>query len=85
MEHVKITYDSSSISVKHPFFVLIQGYSPISNNGWCVHRSGKNPPECYREHVSSQSLCEDHCTAMDSCIAINYYTQANIYCNLLFS
>ena len=61
-------------------FFFIQGYSFIGK-GFCDHVSGEDPFECYRAHyenytlsidVSSQSLCEDHCTARSSCVAYEY-------------
>ena len=72
-------------------FFFIQGYSFIGK-GFCDHVSGEDPFECYRAHyenytlsidVSSQSLCEDHCTSWTSCIAYQYNIKESSWCYLI--
>jgi len=65
-----------------------QRYSLITDKGYCGHVSymGHMPSKCFREGVSSQSLCEDHCTTWTSCIAFDYSTEtAEVYsiCSLI--
>ena len=45
--------------------------------------SGKVVNQCYRADVSSQSLCEDDCTSLTSCIGYQYYAGKNTYCYLI--
>ena len=47
-------------------------YSVISNNGYCGHVLGKFPYQCTNSNVASQSECEDHCTALSSCVGYDY-------------
>ena len=57
----------------------------IADKGYCGHVSGEDPFHCNRTDVTSQSLCEDYCTAMASCVAYNYNIKHNDYnnCNLI--
>jgi len=47
-------------------------YSLITDKGDCLHVSGNTPYACFRYNVSSQSLCEDHCTSLTSCVAYHF-------------
>ena len=63
------------------FRFFIQGYSSITDKGYCINVFGKQPYKCRRDDVASQSLCEDLCTALSSCIAYEYgYSK---YCDLI--
>ena len=53
-------------------FFFIPGYTLIVDKGWCELESGEFPYQCCREEVSSQILCEDHCSSWTSCIAYDY-------------
>merc|ERR1719347_2234758 len=64
------------------------GYSLINDKGICVHVSGKDPYQCFRNDVSSQSLCEDHCTSWNSCIGYDGlfgHLAKKTKCNLFIS
>ena len=50
----------------------------ISNNGYCKLVSGKLPYHCDRTNVTSKSICEDHCTAMSSCVGYDYCKSRNV-------
>lgn len=50
----------------------------ISNNGNCKVASGKYPFNCDRANVTSKSICEDHCTAMSSCVGYDYCKSLNL-------
>lgn len=61
---------------------FIEGYFLI-DKGICKHVSGKDPYRCHKYGVSSQSLCEDHCTSLTTCLAYHYNTKNNVYCSLI--
>ena len=74
--------------INNLFLFIIKGYSLIGDKGYCVHVSGEVPYQCWRYDVSSQSLCEDHCTSSTSCIAYYYHTNDNVHemrCHLITS
>ena len=52
-------------------FFFIPGYSLIGK-GYCEHESGEKPYRCCLDDVSSQILCENHCSSWTSCIAYEY-------------
>ena len=55
----------------------------IGEKGYCKHVSGEWPFRCYRSDVSSQSLCEDQCTSLTSCIGYHYGIKYNKHCSLI--
>ena len=65
------------------FFFSIQEYSLITDEGYCQHVSGKDPYTCNRNDVSSQSLCENHCTSWTSCIGYFYNIRESSWCYLI--
>ena len=76
-----------SVHKTKTFLYSIQGYSLITDKGLCMHVSGKQAYHCFHKHVSSQSLCEDHCTSTTSCIGYYYYfnSERRRNCNLIQS
>jgi len=58
------------------------GYALIADHGVCEHVSGSLPFSCIIYDVSSLSLCQDHCTAMASCIGYQYRWETNEGCSL---
>jgi len=59
------------------------GYSLIADHGGCQLVSGTFAFSCKNYDVSSQSLCQDHCTAMASCIGYDYRWSSNSHCGLI--
>ena len=57
----------------------------IGDKGNCLLVSGEMPYRCNRVDVSSQSLCEDHCTSWNSCIGYDYHLAKKNKCNLTTS
>ena len=71
------------------FFFFIQEYILIGNwfNGiyqwwYCIHVSLISAYGCFQEEVSSQSLCEDHCTSQITCVGYQYNIKGNNSCTL---
>ena len=71
------------------FFFFIQEYILIGNWfngiyqwGYCIHVSLISAYGCFQEEVSSQSLCEDHCTSQITCVGYQYNIKGNNSCTL---
>jgi len=51
--------------------------------GFCQLESGEIPYQCCLDDVSSQILCENHCSSWSSCIAYDYFITDEKECCLL--
>jgi len=59
------------------------GEYSLIGEGYCQLESGELPYQCCREDVSSQILCENHCSSWTSCIAYDYFITDETECCLI--
>ena len=44
----------------------------VSENGYCGHVNGGYPKGCWKDNVTSESICRADCTSNSLCIAYEY-------------